>query len=175
MKKTKLLIIIPIALVLIAVHLMSRFTSIEDNLRYQYGTPIAEVELVDETHHLVLFSMDESLGITRYTRFMNFYEVKDDYGHVKPKEDIFVAVSKRDSIDNIIWGQVDHNTFKVELEFYKETLTYVIELETKEGYFCSIADYEQDLNDLDWQLRIKTFDELGDLLETKEIPLYQEL
>ena len=175
MKKTKFMIIIPIAIILIAVHLMSRFTSIEDNLRYQYGTPIAEVEIVDEEHQLVLFSMDDSIGITRYTSFINFYDVKDDYGHVKPKEDIFVAVSKRAAIDNIIWGQVDSNTCKVELEFYKETLTYVIDLETKEGYFYCIADYEHDLNDLDWQLRVKTFDELGELLETKEVPLYKEL
>jgi len=175
MKKTKFLIIIPMAMVLIAVNLMSRFTSIEDNLRYQYGTPIAEVEIVDEEHQLVLFSMDDSIGITRYTSFINFYDVKDDYGHVKPKEDIFVAVSERAAIDNIIWGQVDSNTFKVELEFYKETLTYVIDLETEEGYFYYIADYEHNLNEPDWQLRIKTFDEIGELLETKEVPLYKDL
>ncbi|MBI9014957.1 MAG: hypothetical protein JEZ08_22190 [Clostridiales bacterium] len=175
MKKRKLLIIIPIAMVLIVVNLMSRFTSIEDNLRYQYGTPIAEVEIVDDAHQLVLFSMDDSIGITRYTRFINFYTVKDDYGHVKPKDDIFVAVSERAEIDNIIWGQVDSNTSKIELEFYKETLTYSVDLDTEEGYFYYLADCEHNLNDPDWKLRIKTFDILGDLLKTEEVPLYKDL
>ena len=175
MKKLKFLIVILVAMVLIAVHLMSRFTSIEDNLKYQYGTPIAEVEIHDEDHQLVIFSMDDSIGITRYTKFLNFYDVKDDYGHIKPKEDIFVAVSKRETIENIIWGHTDINVAKVELQFYKETLSYSIDLDTEDGFFCFISDYEHDLSDTDWELRVKTYDSNGDSIETKEVPLYNEL
>lgn len=162
MKRKKYYLIIPVVVILLFVHVQSRFSSVEDNLKFQYGTPIAEVEMIDGDNQTILFTMDDSLGLTRYKTFLNYYIVEDDYGHEKPSGKAFV---KKILMDDKVYyyGYLDYDVDEALFTFVIDDKKLTRKVILKDKYF-----YISDMKNHNYRLDIEVLDH-NILLENIEI------
>ena len=160
--KKKLYLILPVVVILLFGHVQSRFSSVEDNLKYQYGTPIAEVKLIDEDNQVILFTMDDSLGLTSQKTFLSYYIVEDDYGHEKPNDKVFV---KKTLIDKKVYyyGYLNYDSDEVLFRFESDDSEISRKVTLEDNYF-----YISELEDKNYHLDIEVV-ESSILLENVEI------